>query len=668
MNDTDTKQLYDLQKRGTEAPDYTPEEAAYRSKILNQLQMDYMLREQSHMELDEKTYSEYYLINRQQDMAYNPPRKNNSDSRIVSGITHEKDSTILSIIDDMNFQPKVKIFDKDDNLLEDDSVVLTARLKKILIQDNFKEKLSEFSRVNIAQGNVFIEEKPYSEKYTTSKIPLNEKTNDPFKMKWKTIVKKEMQPCSSNIIPNTAVFLPNLLEKDIHKQDHVWVVMHIPTVLVAQYYKDFPRWKNVPKFGSNMVPSNVNGIWGDYFLQQPQNDYTEVGMYQSEARNEYQITLNGVMMYPVQTEDGITTGFPLTHFSPSGKYSIVKGDNEPIPFFAYGKSVPSKTEVKEETQNELMRLMVYKMRQAARPPVGNNSDKILQSNIWDPGIVTPDISKEELSILTPNAGITVADFSFYKLISESIAESSVSETLEGSNDNPNITATQYIDQKKQSLKKLGLSIDNVINFLKEVYWLKLFNDVQYITEKTKKYNPETEKLEEVYSSFIIEDSSPDGTMTKTEVRFIDDNSVRDSQDVLNEEESIGGDTKILYVRPEYLKNIVNNLKDKIYIDVVSEPEGQNQSLLSILFNLLTQYTNLRGGPIPNLNYDYIDKLIGQNSGFQTDKIFNKNVPQPQPAVGPDGQPVEQPAEGSTPVLPMNPAMNSASSALANTAL
>ncbi len=666
MNDLDTKQLYDEQKRGTEAPDYTPEEAAYRSKILTQLQMDYVIREQAHMELDDKTYSEYYLINRQQDMAYNPPRKNPSDSRIVSGITHEKDNTILSIIDDMNFQPAVRIYDKDDTLLEDDSVVLTARLKKILIEDNFKEKLSEFCRVNIAQGNVFIEEKPYGEKYTTSKVMVGDKSSDPFKMKWKTIVKKELQQCSSNLIPNTAVFLPNLLEKDIHKQDHVWVVMHVPTVLVAQYYKDFPRWKNVPKFGSQMIPRNVNGIWGDYFLQQPQNDYTEVGMYQSEARNEYQITLNGVMMYPVQTESGITTGFPLTHFSPSGKYTIIKGDNEPIPFFAYGKSVPSKTEVKEETQNELMRLMVYKMRQAARPPVGNNSDKILQANIWDPGIVTPDINKEELSILTPNAGITVADFSFYKLISESIAESSVSESLEGGNDNANITATQYVDQKKQSLKKLGLSIDNTINFLKEVYWMKLFHDVQYITEKRSVYNPETEKLEEVYSDFIIEESNQDGTMNKTQVTFVDDNSVHDSQDVLDQEESIGGGTKILYVRPKYLKELINNLKDKMYIDVVSEPEGQNQSLLSILFNLLTQYTNLRGGPIPNLNYDYIDKIISQNSGFQSDKIFNKNVPPAPAQVGPDGQPLEAPAEGSKPVLPMNPAMNHASAALANT--
>src|ERR1700733_6624080 len=142
MDTTQPKSIYDSLTRGAEAPVYTAEEGAYRSKIINELQMDYKIREQSHMELDDKTYSEYYLINRQQDMAYNPPRKNNSDSRIVSGITHEKDNTILSIITDMNFQPKVRIFDKDNNELEDAGVVLTARLKKTLIEDCFKEKLA----------------------------------------------------------------------------------------------------------------------------------------------------------------------------------------------------------------------------------------------------------------------------------------------------------------------------------------------------------------------------------------------------------------------------------------------------------------------------------------------------------------------------------------------
>lgn len=677
----EAKQLYDEQKRGTKAPVYTAAEAKYRSKLLDMLTMDFQLREQSHMELDDKTYSEYYLINRQQDMAYNPPRRNASDSRIVSGITHEKDNTILQIINDMNFQPKVKIFDKDDTELYDASLVLTARLKKILLQEDFKEKASDFFRVNIGQGNVFIKERPYTMKYNAKKVPIDGSADKPiYKRKWKTVVEQERVGCSSELIPNTCVFFPNLLEKDLHKQDHVFIVMHVPSEIVAQYFKDFPQWSSVPKAGSNIVPQNVNGIWGDYFLQQPSDKYTEVIYYESECRNEQNVLLNSTMMYPVQEESGVITGYPLTEDSPSGQYSLIKGDNEPIPFFAYGKSVPSKTEVKEETMNELMRLMVYKMRQAAKPPVGNNSTKVLPANIWDPGIITPDITAEELSILTPNAGITASDFNFYKLVSESISDSSVGESIEGGNDNSNITATQYVDQKKQELKKLGLSIDNAIAFLKQVYWQKLFNDIQYITEKSSQYNSETGQLEEAYSDFMMDNMNPDGTKSRVQVSFVDDNSsyngLEGSQKMLDEEKLSGGDVKKLRVRPSFLKELVINLRDKMYMDVVAEPEGQNQSLLAVLFNLLTEYANLQGGKIPNLNYEYLDKIIGQNSGFDQDKLFLKATPpvagvdpnNPQGAVGPDGQPIAGPkGQASAPVLPRNPQMNNGKNSILATA-
>lgn len=646
--------LYDEKDRGAPMPPYTEEQARYRSDVLTKLQYDYVIREQTHMELNDMCYSEYYLRNRQQDFAYNPPRKNPQDSRIVSGITHEKDNTILSILTEMNFQPKVRIYDNNDIELQDAGTVLTAILKKSLIKEKFNEKLAEYLRVNISQGNVFVEEKPNCKKFKTKKIQTN-KTEDPFKMKWNTIIEKDYSNSETTLIPNTAVFLSNLLEPDLHKQDHITIVMHMPRSIVETYYKDFPLWKNVPQGATRIIPQNVSGIWSDYYIQQPADKYVEVIIYQSEVRNEYNVFLNGVMMYPIQVQDGMITGFPLTYISPSGKYSIIKGDNERIPFFAYGKSVPSKTEVKEETMNELMRLMVFKMRQAARPPVGNNSDKILPANIWDPGVVTPDVRKDDLSILTPNSGITSSDFSFYELISTSINESSVSISLEGGNQESNITATQFLDQKKQSLKKLGLSIDNTIAFLKEFYWLRLFNEIQKVTEKKTKYNHEDEKLIEAFEDLIVED----GNKEKIHVKMVDSNIGMTEQDVLDEEEESKTPTKILYTRPDWLQNLVNNLKDKMYIDVIAEPEGQNQSLISILFNLLTGYANLRGGVIHNLNFEYIDKIVGENSGFESDKLFLKTPPPMAPNIG------GAEGEASKPIIPRDPSMNGGNSILSN---
>ena len=657
-------QLYDVAARGTEAPVYTPSENLYRSDILNKLQLAYTIREGTHMELNDMTYSEFYLVNRQADMAYNPPKRNAADTRIALGITHEKDNTILSILTAMNFQPKITVYDNDDNEMTDEGTVLTARLKKSLMEDTFRDKLPSMLRMTISQGNAFVEERRNVHWYA-KKVQTN-KTGDPTKAKWKTILEKVDNGCTSVLLPNTGIYLGNLLEPDMRKQPYIFVVVHVPVDTVAQVFKDFPRWKNVPKFNMQTIPNNVDGVWGDYWLQQPNDGFVEVIVYQSEPRNEYQVFLNGVMMFPVEEENGMITGYPLTEVSPCGWYTVAKCDNEPIPFFAYGKSTPSKTQVKEEVINELMRLMVYKMRQSAKPPIGNNSDKVLPANVWDAGVITPDIRKDDLSILTPNAGITPADFSFYQLTQQSISESSVSASVEGTNTQQNLTATQYLDQKRENLKKLGLSIDNTIAFLRNLYWMRLYNEISYLDKKESVYDPADQTFKEAYSSFAI-DTDIEGGKGRLQVNLVDENYGRDSeqfmQEAMKREEGASVPTREMYVRPDYIMDLCKNLKKKIYIDVVAEPEGSGETKLASLFNLLTQYINIRGGDSSRVNFDYLEKVIGDNSGFEGDKLFTEPPP-PEMMIGPDGMPVapEQgglPPGTGTPASPMVPGVGSA---------
>jgi len=647
--------LYDTVKRGAEAPEYSDAENAYRALLLNNLQLAYNTREQQHMELNDKCYSEYYLINKQQDMAYNPPKKNASDSRIVTGIIHEKDTTIQQIIVDMNLQPKVNFYDKDDDTLADIASMLTARVKKSLEKEGFSEKLSEFIRILLSQGNAFIIDEK-KRKYTAKKV-LTASKNDPSKSKWTTVIEEGDEYCEAVAIPNTAVFMPNLLENDMHKQPYIYMVMHLPKTSVEQVYRNYPRWKNVPKNATNTVPPNVQGWWGDFYLQQPNQEFCEVIIYQSEPNNEYQVFINGVMMLPVQEDNGKITGFPLTYYSPSGTYTIVKGDNEKIPFFAYSKSVPTKNEVKEEVANELLRLMVHKMRYSAFPSIGNNADKVLPTNIWDPSTIIPDLKATDLSVLNPNGAITQADFSFYQLILNSIDETSVSKSLEGAQSS-NQTATQYVDQKKEALKKLGISVDGVINMLKEIYWLRLWNELEYFDRKVKKWSHEDQEFIDAYDSFVSEEEV-DGEMGMVQYNMMDDTGMSDTDAMFRQELSSSKPMRIRNVNPKGMKDMVKRLKDSVYISVISEPEGMNMSLLGVLFNNLMQYAQVQGKPIENLNLDYIDSIIGQNSGFEQDKIFTKNQPVQlqEPMIDPmTGQPIPQGMQpgqmpGGTPGIP-----------------
>jgi hypothetical protein len=153
--DNKLNSLYDTKTRGAEAPDYSQNEMKYRSDLLNKLQLSYKTREQPHQELNDKSYSEYYLINRQQDMAYNPPKKNPSDSRVVTGVIHEKDTTVQEIISSMNLQPQVCFYDEDNPDYADIGNFLTAKLRNSFEKEVFDAKSPEYIRINISQGNVF---------------------------------------------------------------------------------------------------------------------------------------------------------------------------------------------------------------------------------------------------------------------------------------------------------------------------------------------------------------------------------------------------------------------------------------------------------------------------------------------------------------------------------
>jgi len=662
----DPLDYYDTQKRGANPPEYTAAEATYRNEILMGLQLAYNVREQPQMELNDKPYSIYYLTNRQQDMAYNPPRLNNTDARIVTGVTHEKDNTIEQIISDLSFKPQICAFDEDDPLMVDFVELGTALLRRSLEKENFQSKIGDFSRINISQGNVFIKDQK-KKKQVLRKICTNPSAPT-WLQKFTTIVEDKGWCYEAVALPNTGVYFSNLLENDWHRQPRTWLVIHVPRTEAEKEFGQFPRWQNVPRFPTTTVPPNINGIWGDFYLKQPQKDYVEIILTESEVMNDYNVLVNSVLMYPVQELNGKVIGYPLTEFSPSGRYTIIKGDNEKIPFYAYGRSVPSKNEVKEEVANEFLRIATHKFRYSAFPSVGNNSDKVLPASIWDPAEVIPDLNGQDLSILNPNGILTQADFSFYNMIMESISDTSVSDAVEGQQD-PNQTATQYVDQKKAQLKKLGITIDGTVDFLKEFYWNRLWCMIEDMDTQMQTWDDDEQNWKQDYEQIMA--SNPIAGNGSVQYHMQDDISKVDPYELFKQERMSTKKQKHVYVSPKIAKDRFKKLKDKIYIKVVSEPDGQNQSLLGILFNLLTQYANLQGHPIQNLNYAYLDKIIGQNSGFDIDKIFLPPQPQATPPVGqmpPQGglptgggtQGGQQQTNGNTPNLPNMPGISTPS--------
>lgn len=589
----------------------------YRSKRLMELQTAYVQRESPWMELNNAPYATYDLVNFQCDLAYNPPKINPGDSRIVSGYVREKDLTITSVIMDMNFQPKLTPFDKSDKQVVAACEIMTAKVKKALLQVNFRDEMENIARLMISRGNVFVDVKK-QERMQVRKIKLGSGISANAPIKWKTIYEKVCDYCTIDTLPNTSVFPMNMREGGLKGQSRLYTVRHYPTAKLAQIFMNNPRWKAVPKTPAMTVPDIVNGIWGDYYLKMPDKEYAELVVMQSEVYNEYNAWVNGVQMYPVQDEGGLISGYPLTEVSPAGNFITCKGDYERIPFFFFSKSNPDKNFVKEEELNEVMRLMVLMLRQKTQPSVGNNTDRVLKSDMWLPNTVISDIRKEDISILKPNDGIGQAEFSFWKMLSDSIDNTSVSKSLEGG-ENGDQTLGQYQDQKKEALKKLGLCLDRFVDLLRQIYWNVLDNEISYLDQKIKQYK-EDGTFVEAYNSFSIDDSI-DGRKGNIRVNLTDDTSGVDPYAQAKEEADSPLAIRTYHAKPKDLQKIFKRIRDQVYMDVISQPEGEQVMLLGMLFNLLTQYANLRAGDTSKINFDYLETIIDQNSGFEPNKLF-----------------------------------------------
>lgn len=640
----DISVYYNLAERGAQAPDYSLAEARYRSLRLQELQNAFVIREQNHQELNMSSYSQYDLVNFQCDLAFNPPKVNPADSRYVTGYVREKDLTITSIIMDMNFKPNVVPYDKTNKMVVEACEIFTAKIKQVLDQSNFRDEMENMAHLMVARGNVFVDIKK-QEKWQVKKEPTgNQKLKKALnqQLSWNTIYEKVCDYCSIDIMPNTAIFPTNMRGGGNKEQPRLYTVRHYPISQLAQRFKNNPRWNAVPKTPPMTIPNITNGVWGDYYLKLPLTDYGELITMQSEVFNEHQEWVNGVQMYPVQ-DDG--TGYPLTEISPSGEMTICKGDYERIPFFYFSKSNPDKNFVKEEELNEIGRLMVLFLRQKAAPPIGNNSNKVLQSNMWNPNMVISDLKKDDISILTPNAGIQPAEFSFFKMISEDMDNTSVDPTLEGGAD-PNTTLGQYNDQKKAALRKLGLPIDRFTDLMRQIYWRILDNEISYLDQKINKYNPDTDKMEQAYQNFSSE-ASAGGKKGHLKVHLMDDTSNIDPYKEAQKESDLPGTHRSMFAKPKALKDIYTKMRDQIKIEVISEPEGEQVQLLSFLFNTLVQYVNLKGGDNKKINFDYIETIIADNSGFDSTKVFlDEPLEPPAPTVS-------APVQPNAPVSPLN---------------
>lgn len=605
-----------MKPKEIKAPELSENEKEARAadlQLLSQMRSD---RDAPHPELDGMTYLQYYESNRKKDLSYIAPKKNKQDVRISSGLTREKDTTLLSTALNMNFVPDITAFDTDDLIVAELGDNMSDLVKKSREIENWNKKRSIIYRELISQGDVFVQEVHTSDfrEMPLEDVEWNPETDKISDFSIKTRLQKLFDGCAVRMVSGKKVYLGNIRTEYIEDQDSYAIANVYSRRRAFSMYGTWDRWKNVPTTieTSEFQPDDGSTYrtWNITPLSN-EDQVCEVMLFRVK-QNRFQIYLNGTPMLP--------WNYPLTAICPSGEGPLAQGKFEPISDFAYSKSQPSKTKIDQEVLDEVTKLMIEGMRQGRKPPKGSRGKKVVSPNIFIAGKITPDMKEGDIFDLIQNPGLNAADFSFYQLIKQGIDEKTVNKTYEGNSKEVDTLGQAQIDKEQQMLK-LGLALDGFVNLERRLTWLRLYNILYYWTKKFDPHMDATrEALDGQYRKISVQTTLEEGQKGVKIFRFTDKEYPPLRQQQLEERdlsERYGQEVRIVYMNPEILRTI------KYTWFVIIMPTPRSNDALSQLMYVQNLKTAIEIFGPQAINQEYAKQRYAILINEDYTKFFNK---------------------------------------------
>lgn len=602
-------------------PDYTELELAYRASLMKKLINAQTDRNAEQKEFNDQNYQEYYDSNLRAANSYIPPKKNPEDTRIVTGTTEEKNNTLLSAILNYNLEPNIMAFDKDEMEVDELGRNMEDLIKKSREIEDYDTKRMLIYKELLDQGTCFIEELWVEEVRVQKKLADIDWYNgvDVKKIKWTPKDIAGFCGCQTRLMRGDKVYLGNIKEFEIKKQPFLFTVDIMPYSEAEVVYKNWSRWEFVPKKVVKVAPTD-DSTYRNWTLEEQTENYVEVIKFQDKWANEFMILLNGVMMLPIE--------FPLEAVSPSGEYTIAKGDIYPISnFFAYSKSIPAKTKVDQGVLDEMLKLIILKTQKSYAPPFANNTGRVLSRKIFNAGEITNQIDPEKLKTIGDVQGVSQSEFAAFEFIKNIVDQKSTSPAFSGDQSAGRQTATEILELKKQQMMKLGLVIYGIINLEKQLSWLRVYNILTNWTKKQDaKVDEFTGQLQDVFKTIIVDSQMEDTQMGKKIISFTPDAAQYSPEQIMEEENQLS-QTMRMPVRKTYMHPDVAKMKYFWYI-TIAPTEKATSDLEFVQFKQTIQDAITLFGP-QAVNLPYLQKRFGVLSKQNPDKFFNTNV-QPMP--------------------------------------
>lgn len=472
-NRTSPSSLYD--NKAVELTDY---EKQYHNDVLPLLRQWRDNRDKARKEWNGMTYPQWLNMCREVQLAYLPPKETEDQIQLNSGLTRQKISTEVDVVLTQNFETRAKAFDKEDVFIDHLGDVLSDMKLKV---DQLEQWID--NRRGVYEGM-----STYGSYYTlqlTKFVTDVRKTNVPLSdfgkldIEWNETPKKSKPVFLTVPLESSMVLFADMREPDIQKQPGVAIARIIPDSEARARYGHFERWPSVPTRqamnSTNELSELLTTYKSDYSISQAlgEGEVEEVIFMRSSAYgNELMIYLNGVPMLPVKSDGKLNqktrryniSAFPLTSWSASGKYPIVKWDKVRIPNFAIARGTPGDSQFDQETLDTWIKLVFEKALRSIKPPMGNRSGLRITSDMIKSGKIVSQIRKDDIfSILPPELvqGVTSGEFSFYEIMKKELDEKTSTREFAGLGGKTQ-TATEFTENRKSQLLRFSALIDGVI--------------------------------------------------------------------------------------------------------------------------------------------------------------------------------------------------------------
>lgn len=594
----------------------TPEEALQFGLISQKIISARSQREMPRDEFDGMSYEQTYLSNRRAAMSYLTPKKNDDEVRVNTGTTEKRIELVMNELLSLNIGTDVCAYDKDDNVLDDVGQVMTDLVTRTKQIERADDKKLYFYKELLTQPSLFIEEL-----WTQERIPNNTKKG--FRLR---------NRCERRMIQGVQMYLGDVSMPDVRFNEQPYLIKYarMSKSEGEAVFKDLnpEKWKLVQPGAYNSPGAPSSNLYRKGSLLA---DEIEAFWYMSYPSNEVQIYVQGIPFLPVGTKYSALYGN-------LGGYHITMVGLAPYSWdFAYSKPLTQSAKTLQALDNETIRNLIRKFRQALEPPIGVPRGKVYSRDIWNPGAMAQGVKASDFEKLIDHQGVTQSEMAMFDLIEKKTNEFIGTSQQEPLQNKGQVTATELMLAQKNAIKMLGNSVLAVMRLEERADMLRIRNILENHTKPIdKEIDPVTGIVQDVYSKFSLIGQDVDGQEGQKIIQMMDRNLTKDEEISMYASELR---SKIAGKPVEYATVNVPALLDlDLYFYITAsakerESDQLDRSQFTEMLNQAVGITQMTGMPIKP------QKVIQRFERVWKEKdLFEKEAPQ---QVMPQGQPIPQ---------------------------